>query len=275
MFLGFTIFMFGPIVFSLYMSFTDWPLLGSAEFIGIDNYKAVVQDPEFETVLKNTFIFTGGLVPLNICLALGLALLLKDKLPGIGFFRTAIFVPVVTSLVVWAIVWKYMFATDYGFINQILGLFGMEARAWLYDTDLAMPVVIFISVLKNVGLNMILFLAGLQLVPKGLYEAAKIDGANRFRQFFNVTLPIITPTIFLTTIITIIGAMKIFAQIYVMTRGGPENSTKVLVYYIWEKAFQSFEMGYASALAFILFFIILIFTLIQWQLRKRWVYNED
>ncbi|TSB47459.1 carbohydrate ABC transporter permease [Alkalicoccobacillus porphyridii] len=275
MLLGFTIFMFIPIGFAFYMSLTDWPLLGQAEFVGTANYQAIVQDPEFGQVMKNTIVFTAGLVPLNIALALSLALLLRHPIPGMGIFRTIMFVPVVTSLVVWAIVWKYMFATDFGFVNSILALIGIDQQAWLYNSSLAMPVVVITSVLKNVGLNMVLFLAGLQMVPNNLYEAARIDGAGRWRQFRNITLPIISPTIFLATIITIIGAMKIFAQIFVMTRGGPENSTKVIVYYIWEKSFRLFEMGYAAAAAFILFFIIFAFTLVQWSLRKRWVYNED
>ncbi|PAD17110.1 carbohydrate ABC transporter permease [Shouchella clausii] len=275
MLLGFTIFMFVPIGFAFYMSFTDWPLLGQSEFIGTANYQAIVQDPEFQQVMKNTVLFTAGLVPFNIILALGLALLLRHPLPGMSLFRTIVFVPVVTTLVVWAIVWRYMFATDFGFINSILAWFGIEPQAWLYNKNLAMPVVILTSVLKNVGLNMVLFLAALQMVPKNLYEAARIDGAGSWRQFKNITLPIISPTVFLATIITIIGAMKIFAQIFVMTKGGPESSTKVIVYYIWEKAFRLFDMGYASAAAFILFFVIFAFTLIQWWLRKRWVYNED
>src|SRR5690625_1761130 len=182
MFIGLCLFMFGPILFAFYMSLTEWELIGDSTFIGIGNYKTIMNDSEFLIVLKNTIIFTGGLVPLNISLALILALLLNNHIPGIGLFRTAIFVPVVTSLVVWAIVWKYMFATDFGFVNQILGLVGIEQQAWLYNKKLAMSVVIFTSVIKNVGLNMILFLAGLQMVPKGLYEAARIDGANRFRQ---------------------------------------------------------------------------------------------
>ncbi|MBG9783057.1 carbohydrate ABC transporter permease [Shouchella lehensis] len=275
MLIGFTVFMFVPIGFAFYMSFTDWPLLGQSEFIGAANYRAIVQDPEFQQVMGNTILFTAGLVPFNILLALGLALLLRHPLPLMGMFRTIVFVPVVTTLVVWAIVWRYMFATDYGFINSILAWVGVEPQAWLYSKDLAMPAVIITSVLKNVGLNMVLFLAALQMVPKNLYEAARIDGAGSWRQFQNITLPIISPTVFLATIITIIGAMKIFAQIFVMTRGGPESSTKVIVYYIWEKAFRLFDMGYASAAAFILFFLIFAFTLIQWWLRKRWVYNED
>jgi multiple sugar transport system permease protein len=274
MFLGFLIFMLGPLLYALYMSFLEWPLLGEATFVGLENYRAMTQDSQFMVVLKNTIIFTFGLVPLNLILALTLAFLLKEKLAGIGFFRTAIFVPVVTSLVVWAIVWKYMLAPESGFVNQLLSLLGITGPAWLMNPNYAMPAVIVTSVIKNVGLNMILFLTALQQVPESLYEAADLDGAKRWRKFWNISLPLITPTIFLTMIITTIGAMKIFGQVYVMTRGGPGDSTKVLVYYIWEKAFMHFEMGYAAALAFVLFFILLIFTLVSWQIRTRWVFYE-
>ncbi|MDR7316095.1 sugar ABC transporter permease [Brevibacillus nitrificans] len=275
MVLGFLVLLLGPLLLAFYMSLTDWPLLGEPTFVGLDNYKTIFSDEEFWRVVGNTFTFAAGLVPLNIVLALGLALLLARKLPGIGIFRTAIFVPVMTSLIVWAIVWKYLFATDTGFINQILQLFGITGPAWLYNPQLAMPVVIVTSVLKNVGLNMVLFIAALQQVPVHLYEAARIDGAGRARQFFQITVPMISPTLFLTTLLTIIGSLKVFGQIYVMTQGGPGDSTKVLVYYIWEKAFKNFEFGYASALAFVLFFIILVFTLLQWQYRKRWVFHEE
>jgi multiple sugar transport system permease protein len=275
MFLGFLIFMLGPLFYAFYMSFLDWPLLGEATFIGMENYRKLLDDAEFHTVFKNTFIFAAGLVPLNLLLALGLALLLKEKMPGIGFFRTAIFVPVVTTLVVWAIVWKYILAPESGLINQFLAMFGIEGPNWLLNRSLAMPTVIVVSVLKNVGLNMILFLTALQQVPVALYEAAELDGARRWKKFIHITFPMITPMVFMAMIITTIGAMKIFAQIYVMTRGGPGNSTKVLVYYIWEKAFRHYEMGYAAALAFVLFFLLLIFTLILWQLRKRWVFHEN
>lgn len=168
-----------------------------------------------------------------------------------------------------------MFATDSGLINQLLMLFNIKGAAWLYDERLAMPAVIVTSVLKNVGLNMVLFIAAIQQVSRSLYEAAELDGAGKFKSFFNVTLPMITPTVFLTVVMTVIGSLKVFGQIYVMTQGGPSNSTKVLVYYIWEKAFKLFQMGYASALAFVLFFVVLILTLLQWQLRKRWVFNES
>ncbi|WP_407270174.1 carbohydrate ABC transporter permease [Radiobacillus sp. PE A8.2] len=275
MLIGFSLFMFGPLVYAFFMSLNEWPLLGDATFIGLDNYQSLANDDTFSKSLINTFIFSAGLVPLNIILAMFLASLLRENFKGIGFFRTAIFVPVVTSLIVWAIVWKYLFASELGFINQFLDLFGIEGPAWLLNVKTAMPAVIFVSVLKNVGLNMILFLTAMQQVPEELYEASELDGASTFRKFRSVTLPLITPTIFLTMIITTIGAMKVFGQIYVMTRGGPVDSTKVLVYYIWETAFRLYEMGYASAIAFVLFFILLIFTILSWVVRKRWVFYEE
>ncbi|MBW8349823.1 sugar ABC transporter permease [Bacillus sp. IITD106] len=275
MMLGFLLVMLFPLVYSIYMSLTDWQLLGDPNFIGTANYQQLVNDPEFFIVLKNTFIFSAGLVPINIILALWLAMLLHRNLPGMGLFRTAIFIPVMTSIVVWSIIWKYMFGTDEGFINQALGLFGIEGPAWLYNPDLAMGAVIFVSAIKNVGLNMVLFLAALQQVDKNLYEASYLDGANKWNRFWHITLPMITPTIFLTIILTVIGSMKVFGQIYVMTNGGPGNHTKVLVYYIWESAFKLYEFGYASTIAIVLFIIILFFTLIQWWARKRWVFHEQ
>ncbi|MGG4143067.1 sugar ABC transporter permease [Paenibacillus algorifonticola] len=275
MVLGFTLLLLFPMGQALFMSLMDWPLLGEHHFIGLHNYRSIATDHLFWKVLGNTFYFTVGLVPFNIVLALLLALLLSKSFKGIGLFRTAIFVPVMTSLIVWSIVWKYMFATDSGLINQVLLLLDIRGPAWLYDEKLAMPSIIVTSVLKNAGLNMVLFIAAIQQVPRSLYEAAMLDGAGKGKSFFNVTLPMITPTVFLAVVMTIIGSLKVFGQIYVMTQGGPSSSTKVLVYYIWEKAFKLFQMGYASALAFVLFFVVLMLTLLQWQLRKRWVFNES
>ena len=275
MLIGLAVFMFGPLLYALYMSLLDWPLLGEKTFIGLENYERLMIDDKFLTSLKNTFIFSAGLVPLNLALALGLALLLKDNLFGIGLFRTVIFIPVMTSLIVWSIVWKYMLAPELGFINQVLALFNIKGPSWLLNQSTAMPAIVVTSAIKNVGLNMILFLTALQQVPKSLYEAAKLDGAKSGRRFFKITLPLISPTVFLTMIITTIGAMKVFGQVYVMTRGGPGDSTKVLVYYIWETAFNHFEMGYAAAIAFVLFSILIVFTLLSWHFRKRWVFYEN
>lgn len=275
MLVGFSIFMFGPLIYAFFISLNDWPLLGEETFVGTKNYDSLIHDATFIKSLINTLLFSIGLVPLNIILAMFLATLLKKKFFGIGLFRTAIFVPVVTSLIVWSIVWKYLLASELGFINQMLSLIGITGPSWLLSVSTALPVVIFVSVLKNVGLNMILFLTAMQQVPEELYEAAEIEGASSLRKFKSVTLPLITPTVFLTMIITTIGAMKVFGQIYVMTRGGPVDSTKVLVYYIWETAFKHFDMGYASALAFVLFFILLVFTILSWVVRKRWVFYEE
>lgn len=189
MVLGFVLLLLVPLIMALYMSFTDWPLLGEAKLIGFENYRTIAGDAEFWRVLGNTLYFAAGLVPLNIILALLLAIPLSKNIRGAGFFRTLIFIPVMTSLVVWSIVWKYMFATDSGFINQLLRMIGITGPAWLYDTRLAMPVVIVTSLLKNVGLNMVLFIAALQQVPAQLYEAARIDGAGRMRIFSELPYP--------------------------------------------------------------------------------------
>ena len=277
MMLGFLVFMFAPVVNVFALSLTDYSFLrSSVNFVGPDNYvKAFTQDRLLGETFWNTLLFSAGLIPLNLSLALSLALLLNQKLPGIGLFRTAIFTPVVTSIVVWAIVWKYIFATEAGLVNQILRMFGITGPAWLYNESLAIPVVVIVSVLKKVGLNMVIFLAALQEVPHMYYEAARIDGASRWKQFTHITLPMISPSIFLTLIITLIGSLKVFSQIAVMTEGGPGTSSYVLVYYIYQLGFVRFEFGYASTVAFLLFVLILLLTLVQWNMRKRWVHHEQ
>lgn len=273
---GYLIFLFGPIVYAFVMSFTNWSLFGNTAYIGLDNYiYAMRDDPVFWDTVVNTVYFSAGLVPLNIVLSLLLAMLLKRKIWGIGLFRTAIFTPVVVSLVVWGIVWKFIFSTDGGLVNLLIRTFGGTEIPWLFSEIWTMPTVIVVSTLKGVGMNMVIFLAALHDVPKDYYEASKIDGASRWETFKSITLPMITPAIFMVTIITVIGSLKVFGQIYVMTGGGPGTSTYVMVFYIFKQAFRSYEFGYASALAFILFSIILVLTLIQWKLRKRWVHHEQ
>ncbi|SEL61558.1 carbohydrate ABC transporter permease [Paenibacillus sp. OK003] len=273
---GYLIFLFGPIVYAFVMSFTNWSLFGNKEYIGLGNYiYAVRDDPVFWDTVVNTVYFSAGLVPLNIVLSLLLAMLLKRKIWGIGLFRTAIFTPVVVSLVVWGIVWKFIFSTDGGLVNLLIRTFGGTEIPWLFSETWTMPTVIVVSALKGVGMNMVIFLAALHDVPKDYYEASKIDGASRWETFKSITLPMITPAVFMVTIITVIGSLKVFGQIYVMTGGGPGTSTYVMVFYIFKQAFRSYEFGYASALAFILFSIILVLTLIQWKLRKRWVHYEQ
>jgi multiple sugar transport system permease protein len=276
MVLGYVIFLLGPMVAALIMSFTDWALLKQPSLIGLDNYKhALLDDPVFTKTALNSFIFMVSYVPANIVITLALALLLKNKIFGIGFFRTAIFTPVVTSVVAWSIVWKYIFQTDNGLINVLLKYVGITGPAWLYSTEWAMVVVIVVTLLKGLGINMVIFLAALNDVPPMYYEAARIDGASGLRAFTNVTLPLISPAIFMVLIITMIGSLKVFGQIYVLTGGGPAESTYVFVYYIYEQAFKLYEFGYASAIAFILFTLILLLTIAQWSIRKRWIHHEE
>lgn len=273
--LGFLVFMAAPICDALFKSFTNASLLGETSFIGLDNYKKLLfDDRTFRISLKNTLVYSVGLVPLNIIMAFFMAVLLKKKVRGIGFFRTAFFTPVVMSVVAWGIIWKFILGTDAGLLNLLLRSMGIRGPAWLYSPNLTMAVVIVVSVLKNVGMNMVIILSALHGVPESYYEAAQLDGVTPWKRLTHITIPLISSTIFMLVIVTLIGSLKVFGQIYSLTGGGPGNSTKVLVYYVYEQAFKFYEFGYASAAAFILFLLVLVFTLIQWKLKERWVYNE-
>lgn len=275
MVIGYALFLLGPIVAVFAMSFTDWSLIKASQFIGMDNYKKLLIDDVFWETVWNTFYFTAVLVPLNIIVTLGLALLLKERIPGVGLFRTAFFTPVVTSLVAWAVVWKYIFQTDNGLVNSLLKLFDVTGPAWLHDMTLTMPVIIFVTLMKGFGINMVIFLAALNDVPEMYYEAAKLDGASRWRSFWHVTLPLISPSMFMVVILTIIGSLKVFGQIYIITGGGPGTSTYVFIYYIYSLAFKEYQFGYATTIAFIVFVVIMLITIVQWNARKRWVHYES
>jgi multiple sugar transport system permease protein len=273
-FLGFVVFLGIPVLLVFWYSMFDWDILrGTAPFVGLDNYQQMIEDPLFGTVLRNTLIFSLGLVPANLALALTLAVILNQRLLGTTIFRTLFFAPVVVSLVAWAIVWQFLLQADGG-INLALQAIGFDGPNWLRESQWAMPSVIAVQVFKNVGLNMVLFLAALQSVPVEIQEAARVDGAGTFRVFRRITLPMIAPTVLLVSIITVIGSFQVFATIVVLTGGGPGNSTNVLVYYVYQQAFQRFTAGYAAAGAVVLFVIVMVLTIIQWQLRKRWVFHE-
>lgn len=276
MMIGFFVFVLLPIITSIFMGLTDWPLIKDPKFVGFDNYiKIFIADPVFKKSVWNTIYFTLLLVPANIIITLGLALLLEKRIKGVGIFRTIIFTPYVTSMVVWAIVWRFIFQTDNGAINLLLKQFGMTGPHWLYNESLGIPIVAMVTLVKGLGLNMIVFINALKEIPKMYYEAALIDGAKGFKMFKNITLPLLTPTIFLLIIITTIASLKVFTQIKIMTDGGPGTSTYVLVYYIYQRAFRFNEFGYACAIATILFVTIFVLTLLQWKLKGRWVYGEN
>ncbi|MFW5947772.1 MAG: carbohydrate ABC transporter permease [Gemmatimonadota bacterium] len=269
------VFFFLPVAAALVLSFTDFDIYGIADpanvrFVGLRNYVRLLEAPLFWTALKNTFYFAlvGG--PLSIAVSLAAALLVNAKAVRLrGLFRTVYFAPFVTTLVAVAIVWRYIYHTRYGLLNYGLGILGVEPIDWLGDPRWAMPAIILLAVWKNFGYNMLIFIAGLQSIPEELYEAAKIDGASALRRFWHVTLPALGPTLLFVSIITMIGFFQLFSEPYVMTGGGPLRATTSVVLYMYEEGFRWWRMGYAAAIAFVLFVVILVATLIQFRVQRR------
>jgi multiple sugar transport system permease protein len=274
--IGFVIFTAFAVVASAAISLTSWDLLSSPEFVGLANYvELFTDDPLFRTVLWNTFYFTIVSVPASTILALILALILNTGLRGVPIFRTAYFLPVITATVVVALIWRWFYNPDFGILNYALYKLGVDVPPnWLASRTWAMPAVIILSIWKQVGYNMVIFLAGLQSIPSTLYEAAAIDGATGWQRFKHITLPLLTPTTFFVLVISIIGSLQVFDAVLVLTDGGPANATRTMVYHIWEQAFVFLEMGYAAAVAWILFFMVFLVTVLQWKLQARWVHYE-
>lgn len=264
-FIGFFLFTMIPVVFSLVLAFMKWDSFGTPEFVWFDNFSKMMTDDTFWISLKNTFLYTIGVVPLTLVCSLGLAILLNKKIKGVKFFRTAFFFPYVTSLVAIAVVWNMLFHPTMGPINQFLKIFIENPPGWASSSDWALAVIIIVSVWRGMGYYMILYLSGLQSISKELYEAASMDGANKWKQFTNVTLPSLRPTTFFVTIMLVINCFKIFDLVQVMTDGGPGRATNVLVYQVYTEAFVKFNFGYASAIAMVLFVIVLVITIIQFK----------
>ncbi|HOY68778.1 MAG TPA: sugar ABC transporter permease [Candidatus Ozemobacteraceae bacterium] len=251
-----------PIFYSLAISFYRWDLIGEAEWVGLDNFARLFDDPMFYKSLVNTFYYAIVSVPLSIACSMSIALLLNNPISGIGIYRTIYFLPVITSLNAVSIVWNFIYHPDYGLLNKLLALLHLPPQLWLQDPFWAMPCIILMSVWKGLGYNVVIFLAGLQNIPKHLYEAARIDGASWLQQFRHITFPLLSPTTFFVFVMSTIGSFQVFSQIYMMTpRGGPLKSTLVIVYYLYQKAFEKFEFGYALAIAFVLFIMIFSMTL--------------
>jgi multiple sugar transport system permease protein len=264
-----------PVLAAFVLSLTDFDIYAIADpsvarFVGFQNYQHLAQDPQFWSALRNTFYFVlvGG--PLSVGTSLGAALLVNARLTRWkGFFRSAYFAPVVTTLVAVAIVWRYLYHPMYGPIDQFLGWIGIGRIDWLGDTRWAMPAIILLAVWKNFGYNMLIFIAGLQAIPDELYDAAELDGANGWHRFRHITLPMLAPTFLFVAIVTMIGYFQLFAEPYVMTQGGPLRSTLSVVLLMYEEGFRWWRIGNAAAIAFILFAIMLVATLIQFRLRPR------
>lgn len=269
--IGILIFIIIPIACSFGLSFTKWDLLNPIQFTGLSNYKEIFSDPLFAKIITNTIIFAVSTSVFGVIIPLILASIINNKIRGSEFFKSAYFLPFITPMVVIAIIWSWIFDPNIGFINKILHC----SINWLYDEKYALGVLIFISVWKLIGYNMIIFLSSLSALPNSLFEAAKIDGATSLQTFKHVTVPLLSPSIFFVVIITAISSFQVFDLIFLMTEGGPFDSTNVIVYAIYKNAFEYFKIGRASAIAYILFAIILILTLIQWHYRKKLVYNEN
>lgn len=269
-FIGFAVLTLVPVVALFYIAFTSWNAFGTAEWVGLDNFTRMFGDKSFFVALSNTVYYTVFHIPLTLGLSLALALLLNRKLRGVAFFRTAAFFPYVTSIVAIAVVWNMLFSPDFGPINQFLRTIGVsDPPGWTTSADWSMPAVIIVGTWREMGYYMLLFLAGLQTIPRELYEAARMDGANAWQRFRNITVPSLRPTTFFITVMLTIGSFKVFDLILVMTNGGPGQSTLVLSQYIYTKGFVENQLGYASSISIVLFLICISITVVQFVVNKR------
>lgn len=259
----FAVFTVLPIGIAFVLSFSDYSVIGETSWTGLGNYTRVFDDPYFTTALVNTVVYTLMYVPLGIVVALGAAMLLNRRVKAVKLYRTMFYIPVISSTVATATIWYWLLNPQYGLLNVILGWFGIDGPAWLHDSRWAMPSIVFMAVWAGFGTNMMIYLAGLKGVPRELYEAARLDGANAWQAFRHVTLPQLRRTTFFVSTLLIIGAFQVFDQAFVLTKGGPGNSTITLVYYIYNKGFGKLEMGYASAISFVLAAIILVFAIVN------------
>ncbi len=271
-FIGFLIFTIIPIFFAISVSFTRWDSMHAPRFIGLRNFSIMIHDSSFLITLANTLTFTFGSLPFTVVLALAFAIILNQGIKGKSVFRAVFFFPYIASVVACAITWQLLFHPGAGPVNSILIAMGIKTPPrWLSSTNTAMISVIMVYVWQVAGYYMVMFLAGLQTIPDSLYESADIDGANNFRKLFNITIPMLSPTFFLVIIIFIINSFKVFTLIYVMTDGGPGRATSVLVFYVYQQAFERSRFGYASAMSLILFVIMLAITIFQYRGQKKWV----
>ncbi len=279
--LGFALFVMTPIVGSLLLSFFEWNLLTPPRFVGLSNYaQLVTQDAVFHKVLGNTLFYVAAIVPLQLLFGLALAVALNQGIRGLAAYRVIYFMPVVTNIVAAALVFQWLFNRDFGIVSayiwQIAETTGWNIRPpdWLNDSFWAKPAVVLLTLWKNTGFTMVIYLAALQAVPESMHDAAKVDGANPWQRFRFVTVPMVSPTTFFLLVIQMIGAFQLFAEPFVMTRGGPAQATLSIVYYIYQNAFEFQRMGKATAIAWLLFGVIFVFTFIQTRLQRRWVHYE-
>jgi ABC-type sugar transport system permease subunit len=259
----------------VYISFTDWSLLGSPTWVGLTNFKQLFGDSTFWTAWVNTLYYTGVSVPLSMIVGLAIALLLNRKLPGMAVFRVLFFVPMTIGVVASGLLWSWMFNPQYGVLNYLFHFVGLGPFHWLTSSQMSMPSIILVGVWRALGFNIIVFLAGLQAIPQELYDAAYIDGAGGVRRFWNVTIPLLSPTIFFSALIGIIMSFQVFEQTYVMTQGGPGNSTLTIIYFVFQQGFSYLRMGYASAASVTFFIVLSVGTALMLRMQSRLVHYEN
>jgi multiple sugar transport system permease protein len=270
----FSVFILFPIVFSFYLSFHQWNMLSTEQtFVGLENYRRMFADPEFWQVFRQTIIYTAGTVPLNMILALATAFFLNEHIKGRKLLRAMFFTPVIISSVAAAVIWRWVFDPNLGLLNYVFDALGLPQVNWVNDPTAAMIALITVGVWKTFGINMVLFAAGLDGIPEQYYEAARIDGANGWHRFWKITLPLLSPTTLFILVLSIIGSFQVFDLVYVLTFGGPLGTTKVLVFYLYEHAFKFFDMGYASAVAYVLFAVLFVVTMFQIRFFRDQVYD--
>ena len=275
MLLGLLILSAGPILATFAISLTQWDLLTRPEVVGLDNYADLAGDDRFVIALRNTAFYTLVSVPLGMALSLGLALALNQAIAGISWIRTMYFLPIVTSAIAVGLVWAWIYSPSNGLLNQVLEVFGIPPQRWISDPFWAMPAIIGMAVWQGLPANTIIFLAGLQAIPTTYYDAASVDGGGRWSRLRHVTLPLLTPSIFFTGLLSLIGAFQVFDQVFVLSNPGkPTNATITVVYFIYENGFRNFKMGYASAASWILFLIVAVLTVIYFRSQRRWVHYQ-
>ena len=272
----FLVFLAGPLLGAIAISFFRWDLLTTAEFVGFENYAQLLSDAEALRAVWNTFVFTFWSMVLHIGIGLLLALAVTRAMPAglMYFLRAAYFFPLLISWAAVAIMWRYILDPNFGFLNYYLDRFGLPTTEWLISERWAMPAIILVDLWRTLGFTFIILLAGLQGIPKQLYEAAMIDGAGPFRKFWSVTIPLLSPTLLFAGVITFIGAFQIFEPMFIMTQGGPGDETLSIVMHIYETGFRSFQMGYASVLALVVFLVVMVVTLVQLWLSRYWVHYD-
>ena len=267
--IGFLMFMLIPVIMTFVLSFTRYDIITAPEFIGLENYIEMFKDPIIRQTTKNTVLYSLMVVPLGMCLSLLLAVLLDQKINLKRFFRAAYFIPAITSMVVVAIVWQWIYNPEFGILNWVLSFFGIEGKRWLLDEKTALPALAVVGIWKNAGYNMIIFLSGLQGISNSYYEAAMLDGATKCQQFRSITFPLLMPTTFFVFVTSVISSFQVFDQVMLMTNGGPGRATSVLAHYLYQNAFKYFKMGYACAIAVLLFAIIMVLTVINMRMEKK------